>query len=231
MLTVIHGDNQLAVHSELEHLKKSLAGREIRLLNGRNATMTDLVQALESEALFGSQPAVIIEQLFTRFTRKNKETETLVNLLISSSGDREIVVFEPKEIAPSICQFLAGFKHVIIKLHKSAPVIFAYLDNFRPGLKADLLARLETALIQDAPELVFSLLVRRVRQLILAKDRCLPSTLPAWQASRLTSQSSAFTMEQLLVIYRHLREFEYSWKSGRTPLTVSDFLVQLSVTV
>jgi len=70
------------------------------------------------------------------------------------------------------------------------------------------------------------MLETRVRQLIEVKDSVMPNKMSPWQQSRLTNQGKSFTMDKLLVMHQQLIDLEYSFKTGTTPFTLSQLIIQ-----
>jgi hypothetical protein len=81
----------------------------------------------------------------------------------------------------------------------------------------------------EAPELIFSMIVRRIRHLIQLRDGIVPDTLQGWQASRLTRQAKLFTMDRLVAMYKRLFDMEFSVKNGSSPFTISQLIEQFLV--
>ena len=80
------------------------------------------------------------------------------------------------------------------------------------------------ALLIDAPERIFVMIVRRVRELIMVKDGVTPEGLQGWQAGRLTSQAKSFTMDKLLSMEKILLEIDISIKTGTSPFPLAQQL-------
>lgn len=204
MITLLHGDNTTASRAELirriEEAKK--AGKEIRQLDGKGLDTLTLTQALESSSLFGGDILVVIEKFITRGT-KLPATNT------------DVIIWEDKEIGKTGINGLGA--KVSVQLFKTPVVIWEFLDRLT-------LTLLHKALERDAPELIFSLLVGRIRQLIMLKDNVTPEGLPGWQAARLTRQARLFTMDKLLAMERKLLEIEVSIKTGSSPFTLAQHL-------
>ena len=75
-MIVIHGDNLVASRNRLVELidQAKSQSQEIVQLNGDKITSTELLQALESQSLFGTDRLVVIERLFSRVKSKRKRS-------------------------------------------------------------------------------------------------------------------------------------------------------------
>lgn len=231
MISLIHGDHIVASRAELlrriEEAKKQ--GKEVRQFDGKSLDALTLTQAVESSSLFGGTTLVVIEGLLTRLGKKEKQATQLTDILKQSADTTDIILWEDKEIGKTLIALL-GTKFSV-QLFKTPVVIFQLLDGLAPGKAASILGLLHQALARDAAELIFTLLVRRVRQLIQLRDNVTPDGLQGWQATRLTSQAKSFTMDKLLSMEKKLLEIDISIKTGSSPFPLTQqlelFLVDL----
>ena len=218
MITLLHGDDTATSRNELQRLK---AGREIRQLDGRGLTDTMLTQALESDSLFGGDTLVVIENLFSKLGKKPKLIATLAEIIKRSRAD--VIIWEDKEVGITITKNLGNPS---VRLFKIPISLFQFLDGIKPGNTKSVLTLFLKTLATHAPELIYTMLVRRIRQLIQVADGVTPEGLQSWQVSRLTSQSRSFTIDRLIELYRQLLNMEYSIKTGSSPFTMQQLLEQ-----
>ncbi|MDP1722994.1 MAG: hypothetical protein Q8L37_07375 [Candidatus Gottesmanbacteria bacterium] len=224
MLILLHGDHivasRAALTERIDEAKKQ--GKEIRQLDGNAVDAPSLTQALESSSLFGGIVLVVIEGLLTKLGKKEKQAVQLTDIIKRSGESGDIILWEGKEIG-KILTGLLGTK-TSIQLFKTPVVIFKFLDGVAPGRAPGLLSLFGEALAVDAPELIFTLLVRRVRQLIQLRDNVTPDGLQGWQAGRLTSQAKSFTMDKLLSMEKNLLDIDVSIKTGTSPFPLAQQL-------
>lgn len=227
MITLLHGDDDVRSRDELTKRIDTAKNKDVRRLDGKILDEISLVQALESLALFGGDTLIIIENLLATIGKKSKATDKLTAILRSS--DVDIVLWEPKEVGKTAIEALG--KKGAVQLFKTPVIIFQFLDGLRPGNTRPSLLLFSECLISNPPEVIFTLLVRRVRQLIMVKDNVSPAGLADWQRTRLTSQAKLFTMEKLLAMYKDLADTEYRIKTGTTPFTFSQHLEQFLIDI
>lgn len=226
MLTIIHGDNIEASRAELNRLRDRATGKEIRQIEGKSLDLNGLTQALQSQSMFGGDFLVIVERLFAFLSRKTKQIGEYAKLL-SEANNTDVIVWEEKELSPGTIKSFGP--KASIRLFKTPVIIFQFLDSLKPNNSKYLLTIFETLVESDAPELVFSMMVRRIRELIMLKDGVSLVGIQPWQAGRLTNQSKFFTIEGLLTMEKQLLTIEYSIKSGRSPLTLRTQLEQFII--
>jgi DNA polymerase III delta subunit len=223
MITLIHGDDTIISRNELNHIRNGLSGREIRMVNGKTADINRLIQTLESPSIFGNDTAVIFENLLSSLGRKIKTAGEYCDLLKSASGKgTEIILWEDRIVSPGMIGNLG--KNIRISLYKLPALVFTFLDNFRPGNEKFLLDVYGKLSVNEPVELLFAMLLRRIRQLIIIKDGILPEGMQIWQSARLTSQAKYFSMEQLTDMYLRLINIEFSIRSGNSPFDTGKHL-------
>lgn len=224
MITLIHGDNIEASRFELTRLLSLAKGKEIRELNGRGLDQNALTQALESSSLFGGDTLVVIENLFGKLGRKIKLIESLATLIRNSSSD--VIVWEDKELSPSVIKSLGN---CTIKLCKIPVIIFQFLDSLRPHDSKNLILLYQRVVQTQVAEITYTLLVRRVRQLIQLLDGVIPDGLAPWQATRLTGQARLFTMDKLISMHKQLLTMDIAIKTGESPFSLAQLIEQFLI--
>jgi len=226
MLTLLHGDNIVASRNELTRLKELAKDKEIRDINGKNISESDLRQAVESSSLFGNTMLVVIEQLFSGLGKKEKLVKLFGEILNAASLSVDIIIWEPKELGKTA---LGCFSKAHIQLYKTPTVLFEFLDTLKPNNAKQSILLMEKMGDTVAPELLLYMMEMRVRQLIQVKDNITPEKMSPWQMMRLTNQSKSFTMDKLLFMHTELLQMEFAYKSGRTPFTLSELISQLII--
>ena len=217
MITLLNGDNVEASRGELNRLKLEAKGREMRTVEGRSVDSGTLVQSLESSSLFSITTLIIIEQLFGKLGRQTKKISEYSGMLAKAGKDADIIIWEDKELGEATIKQLGP--GVTVRLFKLPVLIFQFLDTLS-------LSMFERLCETEPPELVFSMLVKRVRQLISP-----PEGLADWQLARLTRQAKSFTMNERISLYGKLGEAEYAIKSGSSPFTFRQLLEQVLLSV
>jgi DNA polymerase III delta subunit len=229
MITLLHGDYIEASRNELVRLKEKSHGKEIRELDGRTIELSSLTQSLESTSMFGGDTVVIIERLFGKLGRQTKKIESLGQIISRASGTIDVILWEDKEVGKTVIKYLGDT--VNVRLFALPVYIFQLLDGLKPDNAAALLSLYENMKHTDAPELIFSMIVKRVRQLIGIMDGGAPEGLAPWQAARLTTQAKSFTMEKLLSMYELLHTIEVHIKTGMSPFTMTELTEQFLISL
>jgi hypothetical protein len=219
MITLIHGDNIEISRREFNRFRDAAKGREIRQIDGRTVDEGMLIQAVESSSLFSGGTLVVIEHLFGKIGKNTKKVAAFAAIL-NTVKNVDVVLWEEKELGPSIVKQLHGIAN---RLFAIPPQIFAFLDNIKPDNAKMLLPLYASLITEDAPELVFSMLIKRVRNLIQLKDHQVPAGTSPWQMNRLTTQANSFTMDQLTGMYIKLHDIEVLLRSGSAPFGLAQY--------
>lgn len=214
MITLLHGNYSESSRKEFIRLKEQAKDKDIRVLDGRTIDPASLTQATESNSMLGGDTAVFIENLFGKLGRKTKLIEQLSKIINESSVD--IILWEDKEMNTAVLKSLPKAKIVLFKIPS---VIFQFLDGITPH-------SVRRVLPPESPEILFFMIVKRIRQLIQLHDGITPEGLAGWQAARLTRQAKLFTLDTLMVMYKKLLDMEYSVKNGSSPFTLAELIEQ-----
>jgi len=220
MIKVFHGDSLVMSRKAfLEALEAAKNERkEVVHLEGKNLTVNGLTVALESKSLFKDDKSIFIESLLS--LTKSKEKEKLLEIL-QKNNHLEIYLWEPREIPKTLVDQYVDFHLQIFKL---PAIIFKFLESLRPNNTQNLLDLFHQALAQDEPEMIFALLIRQIRLLILALEGEKYLTGAPWQKSRLLIQAKYFSKEKLKELFQKLLLIDYQQKTSQTPFDLSSSL-------
>jgi len=210
MIQLLHGDNVQASRNELEQIKQKNQGKEIITINGLKTNLTEIIQALESKSLFDNNRLIIIESLFSN--RKKIEIQNI----LEKSINQDLIMWEGKELEKGGLGKLP--KNTVIKIFKYDKILFKFLEVIYPGNQKNMLLLFEELAKKEAVELIFFMIVRQFRNLLVVKDENNSKQLgfSPWQEARLTNQARYFTIEQLLNNYNKLLEIDIAQKTGKS---------------
>lgn len=211
MITILHGEEIVKSRKHLEGLKRR--DKEVVVLDGGRTNLTEIIQALESQSLFGKTRLVVIENLLTG---KKKKDEILVYLQ-KLPPEVELILWEGKELEKSR---LGLFPQAKVMRFRPEPVLFKFLESLRPGNIKVIITLLRQTLMVEEPEMVFYMLVRQFRLLLAVKEGKVRgieelNRLNLWQLERLQNQAKYFTMEKLVEIYQKLLKIDFEQKTGQ----------------
>lgn len=224
MITVLHGDNSVASRNELASRIAAAKSRELRRFDGTSfLDETALIQAVESHSLFGETPLIVIERLFSKMTRQPKKIALYSDILARSAKEADILLWEDKPLPLSITKLFPPSSFVLF----SHPVLlFRFLDSLAPGKGAELLPLYHDVCKKEPVEVVYTLVLRRIRELLIVKDGGLLESGSPWQVKRLTAQSGFFTIEGLVTLHSTLVDMDIAIKTGSSPFSLGSLIQQ-----
>lgn len=229
MLYLIHGDNIEAARNKLLELKTAAKNKEVRTLNGKRMDPNATVQALESSSLFGGDVLVIVEGFISTAKKREKSFGIILSQLVAAAKTIDVVLYEEKEVEKGTLAKLGD--NTEIYLYKIPVVIFQFLDSLRPGNAKTSLTLFAQVAAHEPAEIVFALLIRRIRHLMELSDGLIPEGLQGWQADRLTSQARHFTIDKLVVMHTSLLDIDIAVKTGSSPFTLAQRIEQVLISL
>lgn len=219
-MIILHGKNIIQSRQKLKNLIDDFKVKgEVLRFEGNEIDLVSLNQSLESSSLMGENRLIIIENIFSG--RKTNEKGKILNYLKKVSP-KNLIIWEGEKIDG---RTLSSFKARILRFDLS-PLIFRFLDSFVPNNSEASLILLHQCLEQDSPEMVFYMLSRQIRLLILAADLGKKGLgkMEEWQKEKLIRQAQKFGLIRLLKIYRKLLKIDWEQKTGQTPLDLTSQL-------
>lgn len=214
MITIIHGEDIVAAQKYRSEIFSKNKGKEIIELV--NPTESELLQAIESKSLFGDEKVVLISRVL--------KLENIAQII--NTSEIPIYIFSEKNLSKTV---LAKFPKAQVLLFKPKAIIFDFLDSIRPNNSKNILTTFFQ--LTDESELIFYMLIRQFRNLILVKDGSWTSEISPWQKSKLLNQSQYFSLLKLHEIYKNLEKIDLENKSGQSalelPKTLELFLLKI----
>ncbi|KKU96026.1 MAG: hypothetical protein UY27_C0005G0003 [Candidatus Gottesmanbacteria bacterium GW2011_GWA1_48_13] len=116
-MLILHGANQVASRSAFLIAKE---GKPILQFMGSDLTLDQLVNAVETNSLFGQVNTVVIEGIFSQRPSTNKKA---ILDYFESHQDADIIIWESKDVTSQVKNFKNVQKFDLPKY------IFAFLDN------------------------------------------------------------------------------------------------------
>ena len=227
-MILLHGDDIVASRDKLTQLltEAKLTDQEVVHLDGFKVNLGEVKQALESTSLFGQQRWVVIEWLFSR--QQSYDKKQLVDYLKTRNWKLEtgnLLIWEGKQLMVSQ---LKGFSQDSVREFKLPAPIFQFLDSFAPDQAKRNLLLFEECLKYSPTEMIFGMLIKRLRYLLVAKSEMKVlvefKELRDWQRKKILSQATRFSVEQLVQLNNDLLEMDYELKTGKSALNLNQKL-------
>lgn len=215
MILLISGEDQTSSRNHLRSLREQFTG-EIEVITPENLTPEKLAQAVETSSLFSSSRLVILDGVFAG--------KKAVSLPPYELKETNLIVYEGKKLSASqISAIQKIFPQIQVLEFKQNNVVFRFVESLRPGNRKQMLSLFADYLKVEIPEIIFAMITRQFRLLLLAKSKATIgpdewSRLPSWQRSKLEAQASLYSPQALKSIYARLLDIDFQNKSGQSPL-------------
>ncbi len=221
MITLIHGEDTVSSRKILDTEKEKSKENEIQYFEGNNLDLETLLTCDQSQSLFQNNKTIIIENLLTGSMSSQKEK--VLSYLNSNQLVGNVIIWEKNEITKSNIKKL--LPKALDILCQPPMMLFRFLDTMFDNPATSLIL-FHNVISQREAELVYSMLVRQFRYLIIARDMGAAglSEMQRWQADKFVRQSSHFDKEKLIALYRQLLSIDYNIKSGQTPYSMTELL-------
>lgn len=196
---------------QIEILKKEY---EIESVNAKDIDETLLENIFGAKDLFGKTRVLVTENFFSG--QKSKIKDAVIDKIFSISPG-SMVDWEEKDISKTDKDKLG--KSAVVKNFKLPVLLFKFLDSLSPvGKTQDLQGFSQLAQNVEAG-LIFSMIVRQFRLMILAIDGE-DDAVPVWQKTKIKNQASRFGLKKLKKIHKKLLEIDFKQKTSSSPFSL-----------
>jgi DNA polymerase III delta subunit len=223
MIAVIHGEDTTASRNKLAEIKEKYKNDELLNLNGKNLVLSDVVSAFDSSSLFQTKKILIIERFFTGVTSKEKKS-VLEYLVKNEATGAHVIFWEDKKLDKVQLKKLGeGVKEFKFAL---PALLFSFLDSFLALSPPERIGKFHQLLEQEEAELIYVMILRQMRNLIIAKDLGAKGfgTMPSWQFDKFIRSVVSQKLDDLISMYRKLLLIDFQVKTGQTPLKLPALL-------
>ncbi len=236
MITILHGDNQVASRQRLTQLKDEAKsqGKEVITLEGKGIDMNAIVQNLESQSLFSIPKLVTIENLISSLRTGSKAKDEIIEYLLAGKFDSDVILWEGKSVGKNLLK-LRKQKHVSVEDFKMPVVIFKFVESLTPTTVPDALHYFNEVIQTSPVEVIFTMIVRQFR-ILLALSTNAPieeiTKMSPWVKGNAARQARMFSEETLKKLYKQLLVIDFQTKTGKTPFDLTKntqaFIMSLS---
>lgn len=222
MMILIHGEDISQSRKKLLEETTDIKDVEIIKLEGMKATKEDVVLSCEAQSILNPQKILIIENLFKGIIGKDRN-DIIVYLLNLNEGI-DIFFWEDRELEKvKINKYLGKIKSFKFQYPSS---LFNFLDSIGADNRNVLILKFHDLLRQIEAELIFYMIIRQWRNLIVVKDLGVSGMqpMPVWQAGKFARQANFFSLESLISNYRQLLAIDFKIKTSSTPYALRQLL-------
>jgi len=217
MLTIIHGESQVASRTKLVELinEAKKQNKEIYTLIADKLDRAKLETAFLGDSLFGQEKILVLEGLYS--LPKSKKKDELINLISVASID--LILWEKKSLTKTDLKKLpSNLRDFEFKVSAK---LWNFLDQLSPNPKAknDLLRLCHQSVAGESAEFVFLMLARQLRLLIQVKDGA-PLKIAPFMQGKLQKQAQTFSRDKLLELHHKLYQIDQKLKQSASLLNL-----------
>jgi len=220
MLTIICGENTIAAYNFFLERKKEFIDKKYEVLEIKPEAFEELVTwQSENLSLFTKKRVFFTRNLNKKINKKNERT---LNFISQIAKDKNINIFDFEESIEK--RNIKIQKNVLIKEFKLPTSIFNFLDSFYPGNFKNVIKNLNLLLETTAVELIFFMVTKRIRQLLMVKFNNKINGIQLWQLKKLNSQAKLWSKKSLIKLYQSLFQLEIKEKTSNNPFELKKSL-------
>lgn len=217
MIYVILGDDVSGSREKFQSMRKDYQSKNYEIIDINENSLIDLEKwQWNAQNLFAQDKVFFIQNILAK--KKNRE---LLKNLDTQKSKTDIVVWEEELWERDVKYALPGAKILNIKLPQN---VFTLLDNLFPGKKT-LACSLLPKICENTEELVlFSMIAKRIKELVLVKMDIDIASKQSWQLSRLKNQADMWDKKRLIKFYDSLYKIDVNAKSTNSPYSITENL-------
>lgn len=196
-MIIIHGEDQIASRQAYLDIKAEAekAGLQVNMLAGDALTLDELINASRSISLLGEDPAVFVENFFSR--RQSREKKQIFDYILGVSPQAAISFWEARDVTGQ----LKDFPQSTVRRFDLPKYIFEFLDT----LSLDSYHR--AVKVMPAEQILASLATRLLKVQM--------------GTGRLRGRVSA---DQLSIMLKRLLEIDFRQKTSNSAMDLAEAL-------
>ncbi len=216
MLTLIHGEDTTASRQELTRLREDFTG-EVLAFPLEEATPENLAQVLTSNSLFSVKKLIILENFFTSRKKPPKDFPKVEDNI-------DVIAWEGKKLTATQVKVIEQLLPTIkVQEFKQNQVVFQFVESLRPKNQKQMLTLFREYLTVESPEIIFAMITRQFRLLLLAQTNSADGPddylrLSPWQRAKLAGQAKAFGSKHIQGYLAKLLDIDFKIKTGQSPV-------------
>jgi len=220
MLTILCGEDNLSSRKYLLELKEDFRKKNFEIIEIHFSRLEELAGWRNfSVSLFTPNQVYFTESLNKKVSKTNIKFGKIFDLIVKS---KEIILYDWENQLTQ--RELKITKGAVIKEFKPQETIFKLLDFCYPGNLKSFVSTLHNLPEKTADYLIFSMLAKHIRNLIIVKNGQQPSGLQSWQTGKLKFQAKFWKTDSLIAFYQALFRIDLTSKTSKNPFQILNSL-------
>lgn len=220
-MTLLHGDDSVRIHARALALVSSAQkdGAVLERVEAKGLSIATLESIVGTEQLFSSKKVIWIDRLHS--LPKSTLKDGLITWIVAwaeANPDTEchIILTEEKVLPPAQ---LKKIPVSTIEIFKLPQILFSFIESIGVVAPTRAVTLFHEVLQNQEVELVFAMIVRQIRMLLLFVSGGI-YVGPPFGRTKIITQSKNFTQAQLLDIHRRLLAIDLGQKTSSSPHTL-----------
>lgn len=212
-IIVLHGDDTVKSYERLKKFIETAKERSWEVSYLDESTQS-LQENLSSPSLFGNERFFILRDI--KHLGK-KEVGWISKKYKELPGN--LIIYHEGIINPSTLKSLP--KDITVEEFNLPVLVWKFLEGLLSNKAEESVRLLHKIIEKEPPEFIFSLIARHFRDLYWSKVDPASMLFPTWKISKLKSQSSKFSEEQLRKVIGILSDVDIDVKTSKADLLSS----------
>lgn len=223
MVILIHGEDTPNSRKKIDEFLKNFS--EVIRINLNQDRPEKIINSLESQSLFDNKKAIIIEYISKLKKTELDDTLSFINKY-KNSVNINIILWEDAKLNDTILKRIDSKQIFLYDLPK---YYFQFLDSIFPGNGIKCISLYRETLKNISDVQLFYSVVKRIRTLIILKlgkpgEFEETKKMGSWQLGKLVKQEKAWDEKKLMDFYKKLFEIELNMKTSNLPMSLSEHI-------
>lgn len=223
MFLLVCGEDTVAARNYIHKLKTEYRSNNARIFEPSAAELEDFIRSESNTTLFG-EPVVYLTQGLLPYWGKQKKKISEQIQALQTHPAVTVIDWEPERSLYDLKLKAAPYA----KEFKPAASLFDIQDLCAPGCREQFIASLRILVEIHDPFLIFSLLQKRIRILLLIKTGQSTGNIAPFMKAKAARQARMWSIEKLAAFYTGLARIDHGVKSSSAPLSLAKSLEVLA---
>lgn len=211
MLLTVCGEDTAASRNYINSLKNEYKKKEYDIVSIAAKDIEEQYKNdLNAGSLFSLKKVLFLDNLSQYAARKRDKTFLEMMNDIQVNNELDVINWEGNKTARDLSAKVYG----TIKEFKPNENIFSLLEACYPTNFPRFIAALRAVASYQDEGFIFAMLCKHIRSLILASANALPSSVMAWQKTKLTAQAKKWDEKKLIAFYEGLTRIDSGLKTS-----------------
>lgn len=207
----------------LQQTKEAFRKKHTQLYDVAPADLENRLRSDQTQTLFG-EPIVLITQGLLGYWSKAKKKAAEQMKILHENQDHTVINWEEGKSLYDL-KLKAG---PTIKEFKLSTSLFDLQEQCVPGERERFVALVQKLSETQDTFMMFSMLHKHVRLLLLAKTDQTPTSIHPFVRSKAMAQAKLWDLKKLTQMYQGLARIDHATKSSTTPYSIPDSLTILA---